>query len=214
MDDVLYDEMGNVIGSGNAVNYSSGPPTVLQSDYYRAQIEKFQSMLYGLDRAARVAYETASDPSTDAVTYARVNEWLADYESKKLALRAAASGINGAVETANFFGANLPTVTRPATLGLAPFVIPAAILAAAAVLIPWGLRGIEALKQIILERARTADLTPDQKLAYATRQAELQAAQEQASASPLAILAGAGKWVAIAAGVFIAYKIWQSTKDR
>lgn len=215
---LIYDEMGNVIGddgSGDPPPATTGTPSVFSGDYYRAKIGEFQSVINALDSAAlivRYMIDDDIDPELTAELQARI----AAYESKKGAFRTAAEALNFAINGANAFGAQLPTIN--ANLNGVPLAYAAAIAAgaaAAAALIVWGREWIAGTQAIAMRAATLGAISdPTKRAQVAAHVAGLDAAASAAGASPLANIAGIVKWAAIAALAYFAWKAYSGNTSK
>lgn len=205
---LIYDEQGNVIGDDGASAPAPAPaPSMLSLDYYRQKIVEFQSVMDAMDSAARIMRTTIDDEISSEVTEA-MQDSLAAYELKKSAFRAAAEGINFAVNGANALGANLPSL-RANTLGIAPALIAAVSGAVAVVasLVVWGRDWVnESNNRLRILLETTTDPVARERLAL--RALELDGARNAAAVSPLASVAGIVKWTALAALAWFAYRAW------
>ena len=210
---MTYDEMGNVIGDDGSGDPSppatTGTPSVFSGDYYRAKIGEFQSVINALDSAALIVRYMIDDDIDPALT-ADLQAQIAAYESKKGAFRTAAEALNFAINGANAFGAQLPTIS--ANLNGVPLAYAAAIAAgaaAAAALIVWGREWIAGTQAIAMRVATLGAITdPTKRAQVAAHVAGLDAAANAAGASPLANIAGIVKWVAIGGLVYFAWKAY------
>lgn len=193
-------------------NYDGAPtnPSPVSLDYYRNKVREFQETLNGIDAAYRAGaeiYSIASDEELGAL--------LAEYESRKDSIRGVAETINLGASVINSMGGRMPVLSVPGTLGLAPFVLPAAAIAAiasAAYFVDWGRYWTQALatstRNIALMMAESA---PERaRILELSQQAERTALET--SASPAAALTTVVKWGAIAGAAFLAWKYWQSTR--
>lgn len=178
-------------------------------DYYRQKAREFQSILDEVDGTARAARQAiASDISPELS--ADLGALLSEFDAKKLAFRMAAEGINAGAAVINSAGGRFPSLSIPAGLGVAPFVIPVAAIAAigaAAALITWGVQWIEGVKQRMLYEQLTSKGTPEQQADLARALALADSSARASSESPLASVAGIVKWGALGLGAFL---LWQA----
>lgn len=185
--------------------------SIFSLDYYRNKAREFQTILNQVDLTARAAQDAIAS-GVDYDLSADLSAALQEFDAKKTVFRMTAEGINAAAAVINSAGGRLPQLSIPSGLGFAPFVIPAAGIAAiatAATLITWGLSWIDGVR----ERMRLAQLldvgTPEQKAELARALATADAAAVAGSSSPLASIAGAVKWGAIGLGLWLAYRAWE-----
>lgn len=177
-------------------------------DYYRQKAREFQSILNEVDGTARAARQAIDDDISPELS-TDLSSMLSEFDSKKLAFRLAAEGINAGAAVINSAGGRFPSLSIPAGLGFAPFVIPVAAVAAiatAATLIVWGVQWIEGVKQRMLYEQLTSKGTPEQQASLARALALADSSARASSDSPLASVAGIVKWGAIAAVAWMAYR--------
>lgn len=177
--------------------------------FYRNKVSEYQSVLTALDAGYQSALAALSVLPLDAPGAAELAESVAEFESKRDLLRATAEAINLGAAAVNAAGGRMPSLSLPATLGIAPAIPLAAIAAAgtAAVLISWGrewLRGLnERMKATLL-----IDSVPAEARAELARQVvAADQAVRVAENSGLAALAPYVKWGAVA---LAAYMIWRA----
>lgn len=199
-------------GTDNAMydGVSGDSPSVFSLDYYRQKATEFQSILNQVDQTAQAA-QMAIDSGIDNDLSNDLVNALSEFDAKKAMFRMTAEAINAAASVINSAGGRFPSLSIPAGLGFAPFVIPAAGIAAiatAATLITWGLSWING----VTERMRLAQLlevgTPEQKAELARSIALADNAARTADSTPLASIASVVKWGAIGLGLWLAYQAW------
>lgn len=182
-------------------------------DYYRSKAREFQDVLNQVDAAATAARIAIDSQVDDDLTRDLVG-MLQEFDAKKLTFRLTAEGINAGAALINSMGGRFPTLSIPQGLGIAPFVIPAAAVAAiatAATLITWGVSWIDGVKQRMLYAQLTEKGTPEQQGELARALALAESAQRSSQESPLSSIAGIVKWGAIALGAWLAYQAFTTT---
>ena len=180
-------------------------------DYYRQKAREFQGVLNQVDATAQAARQAiAADISPELS--ADLGAMLSEFDAKKLSFRLAAEGINAGASVINSMGGRFPSLSIPAGLGFAPFVIPAAAIAAigaAAALIAWGVQWIGGVNQRLLYEQLTSKGTPTQQAELARALALSEASANASSESPLASVAGVVKWGAIALVAWMAFQAYE-----
>lgn len=180
-------------------------------DYYRQKAREFQGVLNQVDATAQAARQAiAADISPELS--ADLGAMLSEFDSKKLSFRLAAEGINAGAAVINSMGGRFPSLSIPAGLGFAPFVIPAAAIAAigaAAALIAWGVQWIGGVNQRLLYEQLTSKGTPTQQAELARALALSEASANASSESPLASVAGVVKWGAVALVAWLAFQAYE-----
>lgn len=229
---LIYDEMGNVIGDdgttpGTVASPSGGtlvtlPDGTTQSalsnvtpsnvGYFTQKAQEFQQMLYDVDATAANMMDMLDNYDLDQPSQSALQAQLAEYDSRKTALKFAAEAFNGVATMVNAVGGSLPSVNIPQTLGFAPLAIPlatAAAIAGAAVLVSWGIGWITASHTTVQSIAANISdpKLRDQVLANA---AQIQARQE--AGSMLGNLANIAKWIALAGAVYLGWKMFSEHK--
>lgn len=199
-------------GTGN-VTYedTTDSGSMLSLDYYRNKAREFQVILNQVDETARAAGIAIASGVDDDLT-ADLSGLLAEFDAKKALFRLTAEGINAAAAVINSAGGRFPSLSIPAGLGFAPFVIPAAGIAAiatAATLITWGVQWIQGVNERMLYAQLTGKGTPQQQAELARALALGKQAEQAAQASPLTSIATVVKWGAIGVGLWLAYRAWQ-----
>lgn len=188
----------------------------LSLDYYRQKATEFQAVMNGLDNAYSALVELSNSAISDTLRD-QIEARLSEYDQKKAQFRVAAEAINAAAGVINSLGGRFPQLSIPGTLGLPPLLIPAGIVAgvaAAATLAYWGKQWISSVIQLIRERTYlAAQSTPEERAALARAMQQAQAAEQQADSGPWAVLGSSVKWVVLAVGAYVAYRIWQNSRD-
>lgn len=210
-----YDEFGNVIYSD--VDPGESTVTPLQLDYYRQKIVEFQGVLTQLDEAASASDNILNDfYDADPELSAYLQSALSEYDLKKGTFRTAAEALNFAISGVNSIGANFPTVAIPSGLGLVPLAAAAGVagaLAVAAGLVVWGRDWIAGVNQR-LNRAQVLEAVTDpaQKAELARELARIESAAIQANDNPLSSIAGAVKWIGLAALAWFAFTAYKQSR--
>ena len=222
----IFDAMGNVIGDDGLTNWESpaidpnvginNAPTVKSSDvgYLQNKISEFQSVLYAVDTGAtqleeRLVYDLTEQQVTD------VQALLTQYYDRKGAFKFAAEAFNMVSGTVNSFGGSMQGIQLPSGLGFAPFVIPvgvAAAIAGAAVLVSFSLGWLATSSETAASIARGIS-DPQARDAALVKASEIKAASDSASGGTLGTVASIAKYVAIAAALYYAYKVYSDSKD-
>lgn len=187
-------------------------------DYWQQKAADFQSTLNALDSgfyAANIALNSPEILALDPDLYDYLNAWLADFDSKKTALRLTAEAINGGAQMVNAMGGTFSKLNIPGTLGVAPMALPLAAVGAfavAATLIAWGVTALRGLNER-LGRAQLLDkLTPDAAATLAQSMAASDAALQQAEGTSFSTVATYVKWGGIALALFVAYRALGGSK--
>lgn len=208
-----YDEMGNVIFSDDA-GIPAVMPNPTELNYYKQKLAEFQSMLYELDNTAESAFRImALTPDTE--TAAEMQALLDQWDGKRYQFKIAAEGINLAIAGANAFNVDLKKLSVPQSLGFAPAAVPAvpislaavaAAVAASAMLIIWGRDWIAGVNERAKLSLQYDNLTPEVRDQVIQEQMKIEQSQRAANESPISVIAGSIKWIAIAAVAFFAYR--------
>jgi hypothetical protein len=182
-------------------------------DYYRSKAAEFQAVLNQVDRVAQVsrdllAYEISTELRGD------LEQLLSEFDSRKVVFRATAEAINAGASLINAVGGRFPVLSIPQTLGAAPFVVPAAAVAAigtAAVLITWGVTWINNVyDRLNTETLLDAVEDPETKSRVAAAALQSLSSARAAAESPVSAIAGVVKWLAVGAGIFLAVKMFNN----
>lgn len=214
MDNVQYDAMGNVVGFETVAGEE---PNFTQVDFYRNKVRQFQDTLLSLEPAYYDLQAAGQIAALDPEAY---EQWLAlvqEFENKRSQFGTVGQAINLASQGINAVGVQFPSVQLPGGLAAAPLVplaAAAAAVGAAVLLINWTVEFFKAVREFaarwqhldaikaLPEGERAAALATLQKT-----EASAAAAVAAASASPLTSIATITKWVAIAGGAFLIYKL-------
>lgn len=190
--------------------------SVFSLDYYRNKAREFQTSMVAVDQAA-IAARVALDAGISSEVNDDLGALLSEFESKKWTYRMTAEAINAGAEIINSMGGRFPQLSVPQGLGLVPFAIPAATIAAvgvAASLVVWGAQWVSGVN----ERLRLAQLldvgTPDQKAELARAIGLADAAERAASGNPLSSIASVVKWIAIAGVGWMALQAFNTSSAR
>lgn len=199
--------------------------SVFSLDYYREKAREFQTLLQQLDVSAAAAQRVVDaygDYTADGVEVVSDDlvidmlGFLQEYDNRKATLRATAEAINAASSGINLLGGRFPRLSIPSGLGLAPLIVPLALIAAigtAAGLVIWGAQWMNGLN----ERLKTAVYInavedPVKKAALVEALAASDAAISTASGTGLSNVASVFKWGAIGVGLWLAYSVWKQTR--
>lgn len=148
----IYDQMGNVIGDDAGEETAVVDPS--QIGYFQQKILDFQNTLYDVDLTAwtlEAMMEGASAEDQDLI-----QTQLAEYDSRKAAMKFTAEAFNMIANGVNAVGGSMSTLDIPSGLGLAPFAIPVGALAAAlsaTAFIAWAINWMLSSKNLIYEIA-------------------------------------------------------------
>ena len=201
-----YDELGNVIFSDDA-GIPAAMPNPTELNYYKQKLAEFQSMLFELDNTAESAFRImALTPDTETAT--EMQTLLDQWDGKRYQFKIAAEGINLAIAGANTFNVDFKKLTIPAGLGAAPVALAgiAAAVAAAAILLVWGRDWIAGVNERAKLSLQYDNLTPEVRDQVIQEQVKIEESQRAANESPISVIAGSIKWIAIAAVAFFAYR--------
>ena len=208
-----YDEMGNVIFSDDT-GIPATMPNPTELNYYKQKLAEFQSMLFELDNTAESAFRImALTPDTETAT--EMQALLDQWDGKRYQFKIAAEGINLAIAGANAFNVDLKKLSVPQSLGFAPAAAPAvpislaavaAAVAASAMLIIWGRDWIAGVNERAKLSLQYDNLSPEVRDQVIQEQVKIEESQRAANESPISVIAGSIKWIAIAAVAFFAYR--------
>jgi len=176
----------------------------LSLDTYRQKALEFQTLI----NAAGLAYSAVSD-AYEITGDDSLMPLLAEFQEKAPTIRGIVESINLGAATLNSMGIRFPQLSY-GQLGLAPFVLPAAIAAAFAAAGVWAgwLRGyVQASNDAIALVNSRPDLTPEQKAGLVASIEKSRDAVSTSKTNPFAVFADGLKWVSIAALVFMVYKM-------
>lgn len=182
-------------------------PSPLSMDYFRGQYLKFQDAMNAGDEAYRAGAEVFA-----VVPDEELGALLADYEARAAWVRGIAMTLNTGAEIVNAAGGRMPALSIPGTLGAIPLLPAAVVVAVGGVGVVVGFMGgftagINALFTRLMARD---DLSDDAKAIIRQEKEKAQAAANSLFANPLSGLAGIGKWVLIAGGLFVAWKLYKA----
>ncbi len=184
--------------------------------YFRNKASEFQAVLNALDNASRVAEEMLSG-SIDVETATFAANWLAEFDAKKWQFRTAAEAINAGAALMNSAGGRFPSLSIPSGLGAVPLLVPAATIAAigaAAALIVWGNQAIKSLSTYLSQKQMYDEAATPEAKAEVTRLLVKAREAESMAENPVSTVANAVKYIAIAAGAFMAYKIYSEYQSK
>lgn len=191
--------------------YGGTSDSLISLDYFREKYREFQVTLNALDEAYQAGVRTYWLPISDE-NKTELDSMLTDYENRRDTLRMTAEAMNAGAAVVNWAGGRMPVISIPQTLGIAPALPIAAVIAVstAATLIVWGQdftrRLFDFLKtRLVLESAAT----PEQRQELAHAVVKAQQAVQIAESSSLGAFGGVAqivKWGAIALGAFLVYK--------
>jgi hypothetical protein len=189
-------------------------PNPTELNYYKQKLAEFQSMLFELDNTAESAFRImALTPDTETAT--EMQTLLDQWDGKRYQFKIAAEGINLAIAGANAFNVDLKKLSVPQSLGFAPAAAPAvpislaavaAAVAASAMLIIWGRDWIAGVNQRAKLSLQYDNLSPEVRDQVIQEQVKIEESQRAANESPISVIAGSIKWIAIAAVAFFAYR--------
>jgi hypothetical protein len=193
-------------------------PSMLSLGYWQGKARDFQTTLNALDQgwtAAQIALNSPELLGQDPTLYDDLHEWLAEFDSKKTALRLTAEAINGGAAMVNAMGGDFKRLNIPQTLGLAPIALPVAAVGAfavAATLIAWGTYALKRLNDR-LDRAQVLEnLSPEARASAAQAYAASDNALQEASGTGFSSIANVVKWGGIAIAAFLAWRAFGGSK--
>lgn len=198
------------VGPHDDLSYE-GPSSAVSLDYFRQKYGEFQQCMNAADQAYNaglLVHQISPSEEIDAL--------LLDYEQRSAGVKATAEALNAGAAAVNAMGGRMPVLSIPATLGLPPLLLPAAVVAgvaAAATYVGWSLGYVSAMTRAIeVVNESTADA---ESKAEITRQ--LQRSRDAArigSGTSLALFSGPLKIIALGALAFLAYKAFNDVFDR
>lgn len=186
----------------------------LSLDYFRSKFVEFQTTLNALDASYQAAQRTMALPGIDEETYGGLQSACYAYEDKRATLKRTAELLNAGASLANAAGVRMPVLSIPQSLGL-PFLVPVAIagaVAAAVSLVVWGNGMIATFRAWLLRAQAYSQLAPEVRAELASELARIDAAQNASSGTGLSTIAGAAKWIAIAAVAYLAWNAFQRSR--
>lgn len=186
---------------------------------YRNQAAEFQSVMDAMDSTANALRGLLQLPLA-AEDYASVQSDLNEFESRKLAFRAAAETINAVGYAINAAGGRFPVLQVPAglqgiagSLGLGPAIPIAAIaaLATAATLVSWGRDWMASVTTRRSDEQLLAAIEdPAQRAEAAERLLQMREARAQSETSTLSKVATIAKWGLFAMLAYYGYRMWEN----
>lgn len=185
---------------------SSSP---LSLDYFRTKFGEFQLSLNAADRAYQAGLEAWAIYPTD-----EVGALLDEYDAKASSLKMTAEAMNAGAAIVNSLGGRMPVLSIPATLGLPPLVLPAAVIAAvgaAATYVGWAIGYARAMNDAI-GYAETTVTDPGQKSQLVAALSKARDAVAIGSGSGLAMLSGPLKILAIGGLAFLAWRAYTASQ--
>jgi len=197
---------------GNEQAPSAQDSSVLSMDYYRAKALEFQQTLNALDTAYRAADAALSSQATDMDTAEYLSNWIAQFLEKRDQFRLAAEAINAAATGVNAAGGRFPVMSIPQTLGIAPVLVPVAlvgVVAAAAALVVWGNNAISGLNERLKRAQLLENASPAQKAQLVSAMNDSDESVRQSQATTLSSLAPIVKYGAFALAAWLAYKAYK-----
>ncbi len=190
----------------------TGEEGVFDAQYYRNKADDFQRVMNSLDTTAQNVRVILQSGVTEE-TADELQEWLAEFDSKRTLFRLTAQAINAGASMVNAAGGRFPVLQIPQSLGFAPALPIAAVaaIAAAATLISWGKNWMAGINQRMREKNLLAEIDdPAQRAVAARAMLDSQQAQAAAEASPLATIATIAKWGAIGWLAYLGWKTWSN----
>jgi hypothetical protein len=186
---------------------------------YRNQATEFQGVMNAMDTTAGVL-RGLLQLQLSAVDYASVQNDLSEFESRKLAFRAAAETINAVGYAINAAGGRFPVLQVPqglqgiaGRLGLGPVIPLAAIaaLATAATLVSWGRDWMTGVNRRLHDEQLLAEIEdPAQRAEAAQLILQSNAALAEADSSTLSKVAAIAKWGLLAMLAYYGYRMWEN----
>ena len=195
---------------GNEVEQPAPAYTV---DYLRQKALEFQGLMNALDQAYGAANDALASQSIDMDTAEYLSQWIADFLAKRDQFRLTAEAINAGSAAVNAVGGRFPVLSIPQTLGIAPLVLPVAMVAAlgaVAGLIYWGSQAISGLNDRLKRAQLLEAASPQQKAQLVQSIADSDAAVQQVQSSVLASVAPIAKWIALGVGAWLLYRAYQN----
>lgn len=184
-------------------------------DYYRTKAREFQAVMNGLDQAYAAMVELYESPISEEFR-AELAPKFTEFESKRSQFKLTAEAINTAASVINGLGGRFPQLSIPGTLGLPPLLIPAGIAAAivtAGALALWGREFVAGFGELLKRRQQLmAQDTPEARAALGRAMQQADQAQALTESGPWAAIGSSVKWIVLAAGAYLAYRIWQNSR--
>jgi hypothetical protein len=188
-----------------------GDTSVVSLDYFRDKYREFQVCMNGADQAYQaglVVSQIAPDPEIDRL--------LTEYESQSTMVRTTAEALNAGASIVNAAGGRMPVLSIPATLGLPPLLMPAAVIAAiaaAASYVGWSLGYVSAMTHAI-EVVNNSSADAEAKAEITRQLQRAKAAAQLGSGTSLSLFSGPVKIIAIGALAFLAWRAFGDVLDR
>lgn len=182
---------------------------------YRNQAEEFQAVMDAMDTTARSLRGLLQYPLS-VEDQQSIQDQLSEFESRKLAFRAAAETLNAVAYGINAAGGRFPVLQVPQGLqglGLGPVIPLAAIaaLATAATLIAWGREWMAGVNQRLSDERMLAMIDdPDERAQAAKLVMQANAARADAETSTISQIAKMAKWGMIAALAYFGWRAWEN----
>lgn len=194
----------------------SASQSLLSADYARDKIREFQVTMNALDSGYREVLTLLETPYIDGETWAELDRIAGEYESKRGVIKATAEAINLGAGAWNAAGGRMPVLSIPGTLGVLPFIPPAAFvggIAAIGALVLWASGWLDTAARIVERYAMIAAAdSPEQKAEIVASWQRIESAKREAESSPLTQVASVVKWGGIAALAFFGYRAWQASR--
>lgn len=191
-------------------------------DYWREKAREFQVALNAADKIAVEGYAALGSRMPPGAERDAIAQAVAEYEEKKSWLKGVAEAVNAFAALYNGVGGRFPKLSIPQSLGVLPFVIPAAVAGSLALLgsaiawcVSWSYNTTQKISAARDAAAMISDpALRDEVLAETARiAARAEAANREAEGSPFAGLGSALKWGGLAVLAFLAYQAWSKSRD-
>lgn len=187
--------------------------SAVSMQYWRDKAREYQQVMDSLDTTAQ-AIRTVLGSGVTETDADELQQWLNDYEDKRLIFRGTAQAINAGAAVVNAAGGRFPVmqVRSLAALPALPIVAVAAF-ATAATLISWGRNWMTGVNRRLHDQRMLDAITdPDQRAQAAQAVLAANSAQQAAESSPWVSVAGAVKWGAISLLGFMAWRMYQNRR--
>lgn len=189
----------------------TGETSAVSLDYFREKYREFQVCMNAADQAYQAGLAVAQ------IAYdAELDALLTEYENRSTTVRATAEALNAGANIVNASGGRMPVLSIPATLGLPPLLMPAAVVAAvaaAATYVGWSLGYVAAMTRAI-EVVNNSSADADAKAEITRQLQRAKAAAQLGSGTSLSLLSGPVKIIAIGALAFLAWRAFGDVLDR
>ena len=189
----------------------TGETSLVSFDYFREKYREFQVCMNAADQAYQaglVVLQITPDPEIDRL--------LTEYESQSTMVRTTAEALNAGASIVNAAGGRMPVLSIPATLGLPPLLMPAAVVAAvaaAATYVGWSLGYVSAMTRAI-EVVNDSSASAEAKAEITRQLQRAKTAAQLGSGTSLSLLSGPVKILAIGALAFLAWRAFGDVLDR